>query len=715
MPTLNIEGQKVKVDDSFLQLSPEEQNATVEEIAQSLGVSGQQKQEQQKQYTPDPDQLAAIGMDNFDPTNQLAKDRKAAREKALEEEYGKMDLGQRVGTFAENTLEGVPIAGPLIQRGADEILAQTIGRAQGYDPQTTREVLSQNRDIRESRAPIEAFTGNLTGATVAMGKLAQTQAGRKMMGIEGRNMPVRYGTGIATNAAISGGDTLARGGSPQDATASAALGGGITAAMPIASQGLKALGNKAKSGFNFATGTANPQKEAARRVSLAQIMDKKSGAGQVLNQADEVTARANQQPLMNVDRGGETTRALARSAANTSPEFRGQMTKAVQDRFQSQSSRAINTITRLVGGNVDDLQFQSKLKDAARSANRPAYEKAYRSPEAQAMWNDQLKGFLRSPAVQSAVRNAEKGGANRAVSEGIRPIKNPFVFGKDGSISLRQLKGGAVAKPNLEFWDQVQRELRKQAETAGRGTAQFNEIESVRRALNNTLDDTVPAFKQARQGAAAFFGAEDALEAGKKFARNRKLVPEAKRAFEGMKPAEKKAFQAGYTSDIIDTIRSSSDNRNIVQQVFGNPAARELNEMVLGKTAAKELEAFVRVESIMDQMRGALGNSSTARQLAEMGLAGGTGAGIGFATGQDWQTSMGMGAMLAVGQRGARVIGGKIDERILKEVGEILLSNDPSRLMKIQTNATLSPKWMAALEAYGAGLEKAAPLAIAAQ
>ena len=36
MPTLNIEGRRVKVDDSFLQLSPDQQNATVEEIASSF-------------------------------------------------------------------------------------------------------------------------------------------------------------------------------------------------------------------------------------------------------------------------------------------------------------------------------------------------------------------------------------------------------------------------------------------------------------------------------------------------------------------------------------------------------------------------------------------------------------------------------------------------------------------------------------------------------
>lgn len=42
MATLNIEGRKVKVDDSFLSLSPEQQEATIEEIASSLGVKGAQ-------------------------------------------------------------------------------------------------------------------------------------------------------------------------------------------------------------------------------------------------------------------------------------------------------------------------------------------------------------------------------------------------------------------------------------------------------------------------------------------------------------------------------------------------------------------------------------------------------------------------------------------------------------------------------------------------
>jgi hypothetical protein len=40
--TLNIEGHKVQVDDSFLQLTPDQQNATVEEIAKTLSASDSQ-------------------------------------------------------------------------------------------------------------------------------------------------------------------------------------------------------------------------------------------------------------------------------------------------------------------------------------------------------------------------------------------------------------------------------------------------------------------------------------------------------------------------------------------------------------------------------------------------------------------------------------------------------------------------------------------------
>lgn len=45
MATLNIQGREVTVDDAFLELTPEEQNAQVDEIARSLGLQPQQQQQ----------------------------------------------------------------------------------------------------------------------------------------------------------------------------------------------------------------------------------------------------------------------------------------------------------------------------------------------------------------------------------------------------------------------------------------------------------------------------------------------------------------------------------------------------------------------------------------------------------------------------------------------------------------------------------------------
>lgn len=48
MPTLNIDGKRIKVGDEFMQLSPEEQQATVEQIASQLGQQPQKVPQEQR-------------------------------------------------------------------------------------------------------------------------------------------------------------------------------------------------------------------------------------------------------------------------------------------------------------------------------------------------------------------------------------------------------------------------------------------------------------------------------------------------------------------------------------------------------------------------------------------------------------------------------------------------------------------------------------------
>ncbi len=146
-----------------------------------------------------------------------------------------------------------------------------------------------------------------------------------------------------------------------------------------------------------------------------------------------------------------------------------------------------------------------------------------------------------------------------------------------------------------------------------------------------------------------------------------------------MSATERQLFQDGFVSRFVETLNATGDRRNVLNQIASSPAAREKLYMVLGRNRAQELEAGLRVEGVMDMARTAVqGNSTTARQLAELGLAGGAG-GLGtYGTYNldpaQMTTAAVMGALLA-GRRG-------IDQRVAQHVARMLTSNDPDVLAR---------------------------------
>jgi hypothetical protein len=85
----------------------------------------------------------------------------------------------------------------------------------------------------------------------------------------------------------------------------------------------------------------------------------------------------------------------------------------------------------------------------------------------------------------------------------------------------------------------------------------------------------------------------------------------------------------------------------------------------------------MQVETVMDQARRALGNSTTARQLVEMGLAGTTGTISGVYSG-DPMTGLLVAGLTWGGRRGAQ----KANERVARSIANLLTSNDPTQFRK---------------------------------
>lgn len=616
---------------------------------------------------------------------------------APQRQSGEQTYGDAATAWLEHSIGDLPIVGPALQGASDYLGTEVYGRLSGQDPSQMREDIRARREGRTADYPMSSVSGALAGNLAAFGAAGATKAGAQALGISGARLLPRVANSALSSGTISAADRLARGGDGFDAVESGAIGAGIGGAIPVVGglvrAGLGAVGDKV---YPVLNSIRNPIGEAERRLGSAVARDAATAPASVMNAADEAAANSAGVPLLNVDRGGETTRALARSVANQSPEARSLIERAANDRFSSQASRAANVIRRVSGGSADDLAFQEATRAAARAANKPAYARAFSAPQAQSMWNEGFEQLMQAPAMQTAARQATTRGANRAAVEGFTPVRNPFRFGADGRFTLATDAAGRTVSPNLAFWDQVKRNLDGmvgKAERAGDRTLAAD-LTALRSHLVRMTDAAVPEYQSARQGAAAFFGAEDALDAGRKFAGAPRTIPETRRAFMQFTAPERKAFATGYASELIDRIKASRDRANVIDQVFKSEASRESMNMVFGPARAREIEAYVRVEDLADRLRGAMGNSTTARQLVELGI----GAGSGFAvSGGDWKGAL-TGAMAA---KGARYLGQRIDDRVMQQIAKMLTSNDAAAFNRVVANASLSPAYMQKLEALG--------------
>lgn len=423
---------------------------------------------------------------------------------------------------------------------------------------------------------------------------------------------------------------------------------------------------------NTVRGALSPRQEAARQVVTAIERGIKADPNALsrLTPTEFAQGVAEGQPVAAMDIGGGLTRRLADVASITSPEAATTLRGAIDPRFESQSPRLAGWL-RQTFNYPDAAAQQEAISQAAGAANKAAYARAYTDPNARGIWNATFEQIAQAPEVQAAIRKVLPKSNSQAAREGFTPIRNPFTFDQaSGRMVLRAGPGGAVARPDLQFWDQVKRNLDK-------GDWSSREWS---RILRGELDQVVPSYQAARAGASHFFGAENALEAGQNFvgASQRYGIPATRKALAQMSKQERQLFQDGYVSRLVEKIEATGDRRSVLNQISQSPAAREEMRLALGPQRAAEVEARLRVEGIMDLVRNAVsGNSWTARRLYDLGLAGGAGLGLEGGVHQD-PKDMAIGAVVAALASGGK----KINANVMRHVAELLVSNDLGQLAK---------------------------------
>ena len=136
----------------------------------------------------------------------------------------------------------------------------------------------------------------------------------------------------------------------------------------------------------------------------------------------------------------------------------------------------------------------------------------------------------------------------------------------------------------------------------------------------------------------------------------------------------------GYAAQKIAKINEIGDRRSIGNVLSNSPAENQRDVIALGANRANQLEAYMRAERILDWgVAEVQGNSTTARQLTELGLAGGA---YGIGTMGDVTHPTPAGLLAAALTYGAMRGNATINQRLAQRVGEMLTSNDPAILRR---------------------------------
>lgn len=445
------------------------------------------------------------------------------------------------------------------------------------------------------------------------------------------------------------------------AAVSGALGGAIPAVIPAVKGTIGAVAGGYQTAMDPIRKFRNPKGYAERQVRGAFQEDADRGLVNNLSQAERQTAASRGQDLYTMDFGGETVRALGRKAANVSPAARDELMRVIVPRYEGQAGRLTGLVEGEMGFDKSVKEIGSQLKTQARQARQPLYDQAYRAG-ADGIASPVLDQLATSPLFARAMQRAVPTMRDRAAVPGV------FTTGLRG-------KNGYT----LEYWDQVKQRLDDMHSAAQRSGANAKalDVDRLRRALRDELDAAVPRYSSARSTAEAYFDAADALEAGSKFAASGKYsLQDAQQAIGTLNAQEKKLFAEGYAAEFVNKVRASPDRANILNRINASDAERNKFALAMGAGKTSQLEAFLRLEGIMDAMRNAMGNSTTARQLMELGANYGLpifGAAITQIGTGDSPTAVITGLLLGGGKYANQVV----NRKVMEHVAELLSSKDP--------------------------------------
>lgn len=477
--------------------------------------------------------------------------------------------------------------------------------SKGYSEGVTKTRNIGNQYAQEH--PVANLAAELGGAVAT----ALPTAGRSLVK-PGLSLAQRAGLSALEGGGIGAvaGAGSAQGGLSQRATGAAeggiggaALGGAIPVVGTVA-RGLRgALAPATK---------ASAEKQAVRLIGTALQRDALAPAD-VAKEAVQFAGK----PAILPDLGGENLLGLARAAQATPSRAKAALSEAVHGRSTEQLPRVSGDIEQALGLQRQDIHdLADRIIEARKENAAPLYEEAY---SAGPIDNPKINELLRRPAMQRALAAARVTARDEGVDIPATSILAPFnppVKAADALASAVHPAQGV----DVRTLDYVKRALDDRISALYRKGAndKARVLSNLRGQMLTELDNTVPAFKAARDQFAGDSALRDALEAGKNFLNSDPRLVD--KAVKGLTEGERTMYRMGALDAVRQAMDKAPDGADLTKRVFGNTTKRDLFKALLNNDEAfNSLTQKMGAESRMVRTKNTIvGGSPTARIEAEL-------------------------------------------------------------------------------------------------
>jgi hypothetical protein len=613
MPTLNIQGHKVTVDDSFLSMSPDQQNAAVDEISKSLPA-----------LTPPADDAAArarAGIAKAQELESLSPDAKAAHAgidpvtgqparvpafnpgmKGYDPKTGEVNGFSKTGSalmgltdmasmgFADEAAAGLGYALDRARGGKtpySEIVQDIRGDQQkAYDMNPKSYIAGMGVGGVGSGLAL-AKNGLSVGARMAGKGLSRLAAGSAL---DGSLMGGVYGLGSGTDVQ----DRLYKGGV-------GSLVGGLTGgAVPYAIAGAQALASPVVSSI---MARFQPGKYAS--AAIGDALEKAGTTPQEIGNR-LAAAQADNQPVYNVaDALGLTGQRALSTVARNPNEARQAVIEALNNRQAGQGRRITNALTEAFDAPDTAAQRTATLENARAAEANALYGQARQqatpvdvSPAVQAI-DDVLQ-----PGVHSIARPNNQI-AHDSIEGALARVRSMLT---DGRSNLTDFN--AVFRAKLDLDDMITR-----AESQGAGN-RAHYLSNVQRILDNTLANASAPYARARDAFAAASRRIEAVGAGKSAAM-RGRAPDTVSVYNAMTPEEQAAFRVGYADPLIEQTQSAAVGVDKSRPLISDATGMEFPVVTAPGRGPRLWNQLGREKTMFETRNAAIGGSRTADNLAD--------------------------------------------------------------------------------------------------